>query len=73
MTSNDFLAQVGSRIREMAIPIWNVANLLPWTFKSREYALVILPMAVVKRIHDGLRGGARAGGGGGMCVIGAGT
>lgn len=75
MTSNDFLAQVGSRIRGMVHSIWNMANLLAGPFKFREYALVILPEAVVNCVLDGLRGGARGerrGGVIGMGVIGAG-
>ena len=52
---NDKITAVGANIAEKAAMIWNVADMLRGPFKPHEYGLVILPMTVVKRFHDGLR------------------
>lgn len=52
MESNEKIKQVGFNINEKANLIWNVANSLFGAYKSHEYGLVILPMAVIKRFHD---------------------
>lgn len=52
MDSNAKIKQVGFNIKEKANLIWNVANSLFGAYKSHEYGLVILPMAVIKRFHD---------------------
>ena len=49
---NDKITAVGANIAEKAAMIWNVADMLRGPFKPHEYALVILPMTVVKRFHD---------------------
>ena len=50
--ANDRISVVGTNIAEKATMIWNVADMLRGPFKPHEYGLVILPMTVVKRIHD---------------------
>lgn len=52
MDSNTKIKQVGFNINDKANLIWNVANSLFGAYKSHEYGLVILPMAVIKRFHD---------------------
>ena len=42
----------GKTIQEKANVLWDVANSLAGLDKPREYWLVLLPMAVVKRFHD---------------------
>ena len=49
---NDKITAVGANIAEKAAMIWNVADMLRGPFKPHEYGLVILPMTVVKRLHD---------------------
>ena len=49
---NDKITAVGANIAEKAAMIWNVADMLRGPFKPHEYGLVILPMTVVKRVHD---------------------
>lgn len=52
MDSNTKIKQVDFNINDKANLIWNVANSLFGAYKSHEYGLVILPMAVIKRFHD---------------------
>ena len=49
---NDKITAVGANIAEKAAMIWNVADMLRGPFKPHEYGLVILPMTVVKGLHD---------------------
>ena len=50
--------KTGRNATETAQLIWDVANSLFGPFKPHEYGLVILPMCVIKRFHDCLKGTA---------------
>ena len=52
MDTNEKIKIVGTKIKEKANLIWNVANSLFGAYKPHEYGLVILPMVVIKRFHD---------------------
>lgn len=41
-------------IREKAAMIWNLADILRGLYKPHEYGKVILPMTLIKRLHDTL-------------------
>lgn len=41
-------------IQKKANMIWNVADILRGLYKPHEYGKVILPMTVIKRLHDTL-------------------
>ena len=41
-------------IKEKASLIWNIADILRGLYKPHEYGKVILPMTVIKRLHDTL-------------------
>ena len=49
---------VGRRARENACLIWSAANSLSGLYKPHEFGLVILPMCIIKRLHDCLQTGA---------------
>lgn len=46
--------QTTTNIREKAALIWNTADILRGLYKPHEYGKVILPMTVIKRLHDTL-------------------
>lgn len=48
---------VGRRARENACLIWSAANSLAGLYKPHEYGMVILPMCIIKRLHDCLQTG----------------
>ncbi|WP_161980806.1 type I restriction-modification system subunit M [Streptococcus sp. S784/96/1] len=43
-----------TNIKEKASLIWNIADILRGLYKPHEYGKVILPMTVIKRLHDTL-------------------
>ena len=46
--------QTTTNIQEKAALIWNTADILRGLYKPHEYGKVILPMTVIKRLHDTL-------------------
>lgn len=46
--------QTTSNVQKQANLIWNVADILRGLYKPHEYGKVILPMTVIKRLHDTL-------------------
>lgn len=46
--------QTTTNIQQQANLIWNVADILRGLYKPHEYGKVILPMTVIKRLHDTL-------------------
>ncbi|WP_391592008.1 Type I restriction-modification system, DNA-methyltransferase subunit M [[Mycoplasma] cavipharyngis] len=46
--------QTSNRYDELAALIWKIANILHGLYKPHEYGKVILPMTVIKRLHDTL-------------------
>ena len=46
--------QTSINVQKQANLIWNVANILRGLYKPHEYGKVILPMTVIKRLHDTL-------------------
>lgn len=47
-------AQTSINVQQQANLIWNVADILRGLYKPHEYGKVILPMTVIKRLHDTL-------------------
>ncbi|MET1171698.1 type I restriction-modification system subunit M [Paenibacillus amylolyticus] len=47
-------SQTTSNVQKQANLIWNVADILRGLYKPHEYGKVILPMTVIKRLHDTL-------------------
>lgn len=47
-------AQTTVNVQKQANLIWNVADILRGLYKPHEYGKVILPMTVIKRLHDTL-------------------
>jgi type I restriction enzyme M protein len=47
--------KVGRLARENAELIWNAANSLSGVYKPHEFGLVVLPMCIIKRLHDCLQ------------------
>lgn len=47
-------AQTTDNVKKQANLIWNVADILRGLYKPHEYGKVILPMTVIKRLHDTL-------------------
>lgn len=54
MTENQRNAQTTINVQKQANLIWNVADILRGLYKPHEYGKVILPMTVIKRLHDTL-------------------
>ncbi|XCA83163.1 class I SAM-dependent DNA methyltransferase [Exiguobacterium mexicanum] len=46
--------QTATNVQKQANLIWNVADILRGLYKPHEYGKVILPMTVIKRLHDTL-------------------
>lgn len=46
--------QTTTNVQEKATLIWNTADILRGLYKPHEYGKVILPMTVIKRLHDTL-------------------
>lgn len=46
--------RMAENINEKASLIWNIASILRGLYKPHEYGKVILPMTVIKRLHDTL-------------------
>lgn len=46
--------QTTQNVQKQANLIWNVADILRGLYKPHEYGKVILPMTVIKRLHDTL-------------------
>src|SRR5699024_716730 len=46
--------QTSTNVQQQANLIWNVADILRGLYKPHEYGKVILPMTVIKRLHDTL-------------------
>ena len=46
--------QTTINVQKQANLIWNVADILRGLYKPHEYGKVILPMTVIKRLHDTL-------------------
>ena len=46
--------QTSINVQKQANLIWNVADILRGLYKPHEYGKVILPMTVIKRLHDTL-------------------
>jgi len=46
--------QTTTNVQKQANLIWNVADILRGLYKPHEYGKVILPMTVIKRLHDTL-------------------
>lgn len=46
--------QTSANVQKQANMIWNVADILRGLYKPHEYGKVILPMTVIKRLHDTL-------------------
>ena len=47
--------QTTTNVQKQANLIWNVADILRGLYKPHEYGKVILPMTVIKRLHDTLK------------------
>src|SRR5699024_10969891 len=45
-------AQTSINVQQQANLIWNVADILRGLYKPHEYRKVIIPMTVIKRLHD---------------------
>ncbi|WP_077318821.1 type I restriction-modification system subunit M [Virgibacillus proomii] len=54
MTEKQRNAQTTINVQKQANLIWNVADILRGLYKPHEYGKVILPMTVIKRLHDTL-------------------
>lgn len=54
MTENQRNVQTTINVQKQANLIWNVADILRGLYKPHEYGKVILPMTVIKRLHDTL-------------------
>ncbi|APB37309.1 hypothetical protein BIZ35_11190 [Heyndrickxia coagulans] len=54
MTENQRNAQTSINVQKQANLIWNVADIIRGLYKPHEYGKVILPMTVIKRLHDTL-------------------
>ena len=53
-TENEHQKQTTNNIQKKAALIWGTADILRGLYKPHEYGKVILPMTVVKRLHDTL-------------------
>ena len=56
MSMNELQKQTNANIQAKANLIWEIATHLVGLFKPHEYGKVILPMTVLKRFDDALRG-----------------
>ncbi|WP_424237758.1 type I restriction-modification system subunit M [Bhargavaea ginsengi] len=54
MKENQRNVQTAINVQKQANLIWNVADILRGLYKPHEYGKVILPMTVIKRLHDTL-------------------
>lgn len=54
MVEKDRNIQTTTNVQQQANLIWNVADILRGLYKPHEYGKVILPMTVIKRLHDTL-------------------
>lgn len=54
MVENDRNTQTTTNVQRQANMIWNVADIIRGLYKPHEYGKVILPMTVIKRLHDTL-------------------
>lgn len=54
MTENNRNLQTSMNVQKQANLIWSVADILRGLYKPHEYGKVILPMTVIKRLHDTL-------------------
>ncbi|WP_040285757.1 type I restriction-modification system subunit M [Sporosarcina koreensis] len=54
MVEQDRNTQTTTNVQRQANLIWNVADILRGLYKPHEYGKVILPMTVIKRLHDTL-------------------
>lgn len=54
MTENQRNAQTSINVTKQANMIWNVADIIRGLYKPHEYGKIILPMTVIKRLHDTL-------------------
>jgi type I restriction enzyme M protein len=54
MTENQRNTQTTINVQKQANLIWNVADILRGLYKPHEYGKVILPMTIIKRLHDTL-------------------
>ena len=50
--SDELITSVGKNSNDTAALIWSVSDDLVGPYKPHEYGLVILPMTVIKRVHD---------------------
>lgn len=55
MEKNKKHEQTSINVQKQANLIWNVADILRGLYKPHEYGKVILPMTVIKRLHDTLK------------------
>lgn len=55
ITESDRQKQTTSNVQEKAALIWGTADILRGLYKPHEYGKVILPMTVIKRLHDTLK------------------
>lgn len=53
-TENEHQKQTTNNIQKKAALIWGIADILRGLYKPHEYGKVILPMTVIKRLHDTL-------------------
>jgi putative type I restriction enzyme methylase protein len=53
-TENEHQKQTTNNIQKKAALIWGTADILRGLYKPHEYGKVILPMTVIKRLHDTL-------------------
>lgn len=54
MTENQRNVQTSINVSKQANMIWNVADIIRGLYKPHEYGKIILPMTVIKRLHDTL-------------------
>lgn len=54
MIENNRNTQTTINVKQQANLIWNVADIIRGLYKPHEYGKVILPMTVIKRLHDTL-------------------
>jgi|SRR5690625_694495 len=54
MTENKRNEQTSINVSKQANMIWNVADIIRGLYKPHEYGKIILPMTVIKRLHDTL-------------------
>ena len=56
MSMEELQKQTNTNVQEKANLIWNIATHLVGQYKPHEYGRVILPMTVIKRFDDSLKG-----------------